>query len=148
MIKLSELYGHLVPLLRECGIHTQMPVTTRPKMIEKISQELREFADSEAVGIFRQAEKLRPPGVLRRWAEDPLTRDARETRVYIKARRLVRQVWRETVTTRRHFLKETQNVESNRRDRGTRGAGDGKRVHVAECTAEHVPGPQDRHGKA
>jgi len=87
----------------------RLPAKIAPATLERATQQLEEFGKSEALIIFRKARDLRPPGVLQAWAADKLTRDARETQVYIEARKLLRMTWRELKTLRRLILRGNKN---------------------------------------
>ena len=92
----------------------------RSKQLKKVFDALDEFSKSEAVDIFCHAENLRPPGILALWAQDDLTKDARETKIYLKAIRLVRSVWRESSVLPRFFkIRKVTPDDTSRRTCGT-----------------------------
>ena len=94
---IGAAFHSMLPELREVGLEScSLPgfdekITLR--RLERVRQALTEFIENDALRIFRAARDLRPPGVLLAWAEDELTRTARETKVYIAAKKLLRETW-------------------------------------------------------
>jgi hypothetical protein len=106
--KFYQTWSDVAPELVEIGAVVQpirLPAKIAPATLDRATQQLEELANSEALIIFRKARDLRPPGVLQAWANDKLTREARETQVYIEARKLLRTTWRELKTLRRLILR-------------------------------------------
>lgn len=109
---IDAVFHTVLPELHETGlIAYQLPpfdekITLR--RLETVRQALDAFATGDAVRIFRAARDLRPPGVLQAWADDELTRTARETLVYTAARRLLRETWFSFPSLRSFFKQKEQ----------------------------------------
>ena len=106
--KFCQLWLSLANELTEVGIARgllRLPANLQEGALDRALQQLQDFSDSEALNLFRKARDLRPPGVLKLWAEDELTRSARETKVYLSARRLLRDEWNSLKTLRRLILR-------------------------------------------
>lgn len=106
--EIARYHEQVKPILDACGIsrNYQLPEFSPKMRIKRLQATLDAiiaFVDSEAIGIFKAAEALRPPGVLARWAADELLAEAREVKIYRKAINLVRAMWRETVPLPQFF---------------------------------------------
>lgn len=113
---IDAAFHTVLPELREIGLLTyQLPVFDEKitlRRLETVRQALDTFVAGDAVRIFRAARDLRPPGVLQAWADDELTRSARETLVYTAARRLLRETWF-SFPSLKSFFKQREQKDGN-----------------------------------
>jgi hypothetical protein len=103
-----QLWQQLQYELTEVGISKgplRLPAKLQESVLDRAMQQLQEFSESEALILFRAARDLRPPGVLKLWSEDELTRSARETKLYVSARRLLRDEWGKHKTLKRLIMR-------------------------------------------